>query len=197
MGDGEEKSYDFRVEDFMPERMALNIESSDIPLSGRDNVDYAIEGHYLYGSPAAGNTLNGNLVVQVARNAVESLPGYLFGNADDKRLEQNITLSDQTLDDKGEGHVTYETQWSDTRSPLNLVLIANLQESGGRPVTRRSVQRVWPADQLPAVHPLFVKSPKIDDYGSEKSDITLDADSLAEFNIAMISLTVKNRQLAN
>ncbi len=187
MGDGEEKSYDFRVEDFMPERMALNIESSDIPLSGRDNVDYAIEGHYLYGSPAAGNTLNGNLVVQVARNAVESLPGYLFGNADDKRLEQNITLSDQTLDDKGEGHVTYETQWSDTRSPLNLVLIANLQESGGRPVTRRSVQRVWPADQLPAVHPLFVKSPKIDDYGSEKSDITLDADSLAEFNIAMIS----------
>ncbi len=187
LGSGEEKSYDFRVEDFLPERMALNIKTSAEPLTTRDSADFAIEGHYLYGSPAAGNTLNGNLIVQVARNAVESLPGYLFGNSDDKRFEQNITLEDVKLDDKGEGHVTYESQWSESRSPLNLVLLASLQESGGRPVTRRSVQTVWPAEQLPAVHPLFVKSAQIDDYGSDKSDITLDADSIADFNIAMVS----------
>jgi uncharacterized protein YfaS (alpha-2-macroglobulin family) len=187
LGSGEEKSYDFRVEDFLPERMALNIKPSTEPLTSRDTADFAIEGHYLYGSPAAGNTLNGNLIIQVARNAVESLPGYLFGNAEDKRFEQNITLSDSTLNEKGEGHVTYESQWSESRSPLNLVLLASLQESGGRPVTRRSVQAVWPAEKLPAVHPLFVKSAQIDDYGADKSDITLDADSIADFNIAMIN----------
>ncbi len=135
LGSGEEKSYDFRVEDFLPERMALNIKQSAEPLTTRDSADFAIEGHYLYGSPAAGNTLNGNLIIQVARNAVESLPGYLFGNSEDKRFEQNITLEDAKLDDKGEGHVTYETQWSESHSPLNLVLLASLQESGGRPVT--------------------------------------------------------------
>lgn len=30
---------------------------------------------------------------------------------------------------------------------LTLVLLASLQESGGRPVTRRSVQAVWPAEK--------------------------------------------------
>lgn len=187
LGSGEEKSYDFRVRDFLPERMALNIKPSTEPLTTRDTADFAIRGHYLYGSPAAGNTLNGNLIIQVARNAVDSLPGYLFGNAEDKRFEQNITLSDSTLNEKGEVHVTYESQWSESRSPLNLVLLASLQESGGRPVTRRSVQAVWPAEKLPAVHPLFVKSAQIDDYGADKSDITLDADSIADFNIAMIN----------
>lgn len=186
LGDGEEKTYDFKVEDFLPERMALTIKNSPSPLTARDALNFDIEGHYLYGAPAAGNTLNGNLVVQVARTAVDSLPGYLFGNNDDKQFAQNITLEDQTLNDQGKGVVTYDSQWSETKSPLNVVLIANLQESGGRPVTRRSVQAVWPAENLPAIHPLFLKG-SVEDYRDDKADLSLDADSMAEFNLALVS----------
>ena len=186
LGDREEQTFDFKVEDFLPETMALIIKNHETPLTTRDALDYEIEGRYLYGAPAAGNTLNGNLIIKVARNAVENLPGYWFGNSDDQRFEQNITLSDQSLSDEGKGTVTYDSEWGDSKSPLNLTLIANLQESGGRPVTRRSVQAVWPAEQLPAIHPLFMKG-DIEDYRDDKADLSLDADSVAEFDLAMVS----------
>ncbi len=70
------------------------------------------------------------------------------------------------------------------RSPLRLILQASLLESGGRPVTRRVEQAIWPADALVGIRPQFgekavydyrtddtVSQPMVDENGNAGFDI--------------------------
>jgi uncharacterized protein YfaS (alpha-2-macroglobulin family) len=40
---------------------------------------------------------------------------------------------------------------------LQVILQASLLESGGRPVTRRAEQAIWPAPVLPGIRPQFAR----------------------------------------
>ncbi len=155
LGDGKPQLYDFQVEDFLPERMALELKGSDRPLAPDAPLDVAINGRYLYGAPASGNRLTGQLYVRPLREAVPALPGYQFGSITEEDLKQEVEVDDGVLDGNGELWLSIDSQWSRARSPLQLVLQASLQESGGRPITRRLTQPVWPADRLPGLRGLF------------------------------------------
>ncbi|MDH1265035.1 alpha-2-macroglobulin [Pseudomonas sp. GD03944] len=170
LGDGSPQLYEFSVEDFLPERLALELKGSDTPFHPSDDPRFAVTGRYLYGAPAAGNRLSGQVYVRPLRDAVASLPGYQFGSVTEDELSQDIELDEVQLDDQGKTTVALDSRWSDAKSPLKLILQASLRESGGRPITRRIVQPVWPADRLPGVRGLFD--------GEE-----VDADSLAEFDV--------------
>lgn len=89
-----------------------------------------------------------------------------------------------TLDEQGRGQVTTESQWKEVHSPLQLILQASLLESGGRPVTRRAEQAIWPAAELPGIRPQFaskavydyrtdttVNQPIVDENGNASFDI--------------------------
>ncbi|MGE8496481.1 MAG: alpha-2-macroglobulin family protein [Pseudomonas sp.] len=170
LGDGTPQLYEFSVEDFLPERLALELKGSDTPLRPSDNPRVEVTGRYLYGAPAAGNRLSGQLYVRPLREAVAALPGYQFGSVTEDELSQEIEFDEVLLDDQGKATMSVDSRWDETRSPLNLILQASLQESGGRPITRRILQPVWPADRLPGVRGLF-------------DDEQVDADSLAEFDV--------------
>lgn len=77
-GDNLLRSWDFHVEDFMPERMALNLTAQKTPLAPADEVKFSVVGYYLYGAPAIGNTLQGQLFLRPLRDAVAALPGFQF-----------------------------------------------------------------------------------------------------------------------
>lgn len=170
LGDGSPQLYEFLVEDFLPERMALELKGQEKPYAPADSAEFAVTGRYLYGAPAAGNRLTGQLYVRPLREAVASLPGYQFGDITEADLSQDQELNEVNLDDQGRAVLRPENRWGDAKSPLRLILQASLQESGGRPITRRIVQPVWPAERLPGLRGLFE--------GDE-----VDADSLAEFEI--------------
>ena len=155
LGDGKPQVYEFQVEDFLPERLALEIKGSDTALNPADNADFNINGRYLYGAPASGNRLTGQLYVRPLRDAVKALPGYQFGSITEEELSQDLDLEESTLDANGELSLEVESKWAQAKSPLQLILQASLQESGGRPITRRLVQPVWPADRLPGLRALF------------------------------------------
>ena len=173
LGDGSPQLYEFSVEDFLPERLALELKGSDTPLSPEQNVQFEVSGRYLYGAPAAGNRLSGQVYVRPLREAVASLPGYQFGSVTEQELSQDIELDEQTLDEQGLATIDLASRWAERKSPLQLTLQASLQESGGRPITRRLEQPVWPAKRLPGIRGLF-------------SDDTVDADSQAEFEILVV-----------
>lgn len=59
-GDNQPREWDFHVEDFMPERMALNLTPQNRPLAMDADVHFNVAGAYLYGAPASGNQLQGN-----------------------------------------------------------------------------------------------------------------------------------------
>ncbi|WNC09390.1 alpha-2-macroglobulin family protein [Pseudomonas coleopterorum] len=155
LGDGKPQVYEFQMEDFLPERLALDLKGQDTPIAPADTLDVDVTGRYLYGAPASGNQLSGQLYVRPLREAVPALPGFQFGSLTEGELSQDMELDETPLDAQGKANLAIDSRWSDAKSPLQLVLQASLQESGGRPITRRLVQPVWPADRLPGVRGMF------------------------------------------
>ncbi|QKE62231.1 alpha-2-macroglobulin family protein [Aquipseudomonas campi] len=170
VGSGHSQIYEFLVEDFLPERLALELKGSETPIAPSDEAQFQVEGRYLYGAPASGNRLTGQVYVRPLREAVKALPGYQFGSLTEEELSQDLELEETSLDAEGKTVIQVENRWAEAKSPLQLIVQASLQESGGRPITRRLVQPVWPAERLPGVRGLFE--------GEE-----VDGDSLVEFEL--------------
>ena len=186
-GDNQSRMWDFHVEDFMPERMALNLTSQETPLSPSDKVTFSVVGYYLYGAPANGNALQGQLYLRPLRDAVPSLPGFQFGNIAEENLSRSLDEVQLTLDETGRGDISTNSEWRETHSPLQVILQASLLESGGRPVTRRAEQAIWPADTLPGIRPQFaVKA--VYDYRTDTTvnQPIVDEDSNAAFEIVYV-----------
>ncbi|WP_442110047.1 alpha-2-macroglobulin family protein [Pseudomonas sp. NUPR-001] len=155
LGGGKKQVYEFLVEDFLPERLALELKGSETPLSPEETAEIAVNGRYLYGAPAAGNRLSGQAYLRPLREAVPALPGYQFGSITETELSQDLELDEVALDANGKTTLSIESKWSEARSPLQLTVQASLQESGGRPITRRLEQPIWPSTRLPGLRGLF------------------------------------------
>jgi len=182
-GDNQPRSWPFHVEDFLPERMALALSNSEQPLAPDASVTFDVEGRYLYGAPAAGNELQGQLFLRPAREAVAALPGYQFGDITEE-LKRSLDDVDEKLDENGKLQLNVESSWAESHSPLSLILQASLLETGGRPVTRRATQSIWPAPALPGIRPLF-NSESVYDYRTDRyrDEPTVPENGLAEFDV--------------
>ncbi|PNK69635.1 alpha-2-macroglobulin family protein [Hafnia paralvei] len=185
LGDNQPRYYAINVEDFMPERMALDVKPQSVaPLEMNQSVTFDVSGRYLYGAPADSNRLQGQLYLRPLTEAVADLPGYRFGLEPEESLRRTLDEVDTTLDAQGKASIKTESQWGDVKSPVRLIFQASLLESGGRPVTRRSEQNVWPAKTLSAIRPLFGKQ-EIYDYqtNSYRSQPMVDENSEASFDV--------------
>ena len=187
-GDNQLREWDFHVEDFMPERMALSLTPQTTPLAPADDVNFAVSGYYLYGAPASGNSLQGKLFLRPLRDAVAALPGFQFGDIAQDNTSRSLDEMSLTLDDKGRGAVTTASQWQETHSPLQVILQASLLESGGRPVTRRVSQAIWPAPELPGIRPQFA-SKAVYDY---RTDTTVNQPIVEENSQAAFDVVYSN-----
>ncbi|WP_374356071.1 MG2 domain-containing protein, partial [Chitinimonas sp.] len=166
--------YRFSVEEFLPERMKLDLASDKPRLTGQDGLSIDINGAYLYGAPAAGNRLLGTVEYARSRNPLAAkLPGYVFGSIDDDNIAKRLELEENSLDDNGQAQVDVDVAPARGRqSAINIRSTFSLLESGGRPVVR-SLERVWwPAPALLGVRPKFTR-----DYVPEGA--------LAEFDVVL------------
>jgi len=151
----------FGVEEFLPERMKLDLSSSlNAPLTAlKPDQPFHVEVHgsYLYGAPAAGNRLLG--LAEFSRNLnplAARYPGFEFGDANDASLHVRQQLDEQKLDESG--HTAFDIALdpaAGTHSPVTVRATLSLLESGGRPVVRNLERTIWPAAVLTAVRPLF------------------------------------------
>src|SRR5690606_19537163 len=92
----------FQVEEFLPERMKLRLESRQAVLSPGEPWRIDVQGDYLYGAPAAGNRLLASFQVRRDRYPLaEQWPGFLFGDADDDTLRHYEELPQGELDAQG------------------------------------------------------------------------------------------------
>jgi uncharacterized protein YfaS (alpha-2-macroglobulin family) len=184
LGDGNYRFYSFKVEDFLPEKMAIEVNKSAEPLAKTGDAVFDIYGKYLYGAPANGNRLIGELKTRPLRNAVESLKGFYFGSLREEGLDKYIKYVDTTLDSNGKAQIIAQNSWSGINSPINIVFEASLMESGGRPVTRTLTQAVFPSRELPAIKPNF-GTKKIYNYknGRYENEFSTNENSHAEFEI--------------
>ncbi|MFC1749828.1 MG2 domain-containing protein [Pseudomonadota bacterium] len=155
--------YQFKVEEFLPERMKLTLDDGvkrtrflDATANAEFNVP--VEGAYLYGAPAAKNRLSTILSVSQQRHPVEAHNEFFFGNVEEHSKPQRRDLSDIHLDENGLGNINIPNQWRNVRSPLDIHVVGSLYESGGRPVVRDLHYTTWPSDAMIGIRPQFEKN---------------------------------------
>jgi alpha-2-macroglobulin len=129
----------FLVDDFVPDRIEFDLTSSAKEIALGADVPVAVDGRYLYGAPAAGLSLEGEIVLKHTR-ARDAYKGYLFGLADEEASEAERLPLDglDVLDEQGKTsfdagltELAYTTQLTDAE------IVVRLKEGGGRAVERR------------------------------------------------------------
>ncbi|MEM5530082.1 alpha-2-macroglobulin [Gammaproteobacteria bacterium AS21] len=147
-------SYELQVEDFLPERMELELLAPEFSAL-TDALSVEVNGQYLYGAPAADNILQTQLVTNTAAHPFKNFKDYYFAKPQITEFNRRTTLEDQNLNDRGELEITAENFWQSAKTPMQLKVYASLLDSGGRPVSRAVSNYALPADQLVGIRPLF------------------------------------------
>ncbi len=129
-------STSFLVEDFVPERLELDVASGAGSLSQSQDAMISVYGKYLYGAPASGLTLEGEISVEPAKHRNEGLKGYHFGLEDEKFTPLRRPLADLPVTDK-EGKASIPIHLPPINrsfEPLAAKVVIRLREPSGRAV---------------------------------------------------------------
>lgn len=158
--DGKKHTYPIKVEEFLPEKLSLNLGGNPLQptvllAETTDTITLEADAQYLYGAPAAGNKISGMIVVRPIRHPFNQWQDYFFGLEQYREYNQRIELEESTLDDQGTFEINQSSEWHQTKSPLSVQFEISVHESGGRPLTRQRQFNLLPAKQLVGIRPLF------------------------------------------
>jgi uncharacterized protein YfaS (alpha-2-macroglobulin family) len=149
-------AFRFRVEEFLPERLKLELVSASERLRPGQALSLAVDAAYLYGAPAAGNRFSVSLAVANAAHPIATLPDFFFGDALAELPREPREVLDATLDAEGRWRGEIGEFIAGTPSgPVQVALQGSVYETGGRAVARNLVRTIWPAETLIGVRPLF------------------------------------------
>jgi len=147
----------FLVEDFVPERLELKLEAATSALSPEQPGIIKVAGRYLYGPPAAGLSVEGDLTVRASPREVPGFPGFKFGLADEQisPVRKALDKLPATSAD-GTAEVAVELPaLAKTGRPLEADVIIRLKESGGRTIERTVTLPVDMKRPRIGIRPLF------------------------------------------
>jgi len=149
-------AFRFRVEEFLPERLKLDLWSEQERLAPGEDLSLSVEAAYLFGAPAAGNRFTAKLAVARDEHPVAALPDFHFGDALLELPKDPQDAIDATLDDDGRLQQALDVLAGTTiTGPVKVVVQGSVFETGGRAVSRNLQRTIWPADALVGVRPLF------------------------------------------
>ncbi|PLK48501.1 alpha-2-macroglobulin [Uliginosibacterium sp. TH139] len=191
-----DKVWSFQVEEFLPERMKLQLRNDQPLLLGDADFKVAVQGDYLFGAPAAGNRLLGSVATERELNPLAAKwPNFIFGDFADDSRKRRAELDESALDEQGKASVEVPFDASGARSPLTVRASFSLLESGGRPVVRSIERTWWPAAQLIGVRPAFDRNVARESSPAEFELIRVGTDGkFAPLNEAAFRLYREDRQ---
>jgi uncharacterized protein YfaS (alpha-2-macroglobulin family) len=146
----------FRIEEFLPERLKLDLSTEQAVLKPGEPLKLAVEGDYLYGAPASGNRFTARLTLSADQHPVDSHKDFFFGDPTIDLPKEAKDVIDDKLDEHGKLEQDVEiAEAAKPTAPIAALLSGSVYETGGRTVTRTLKRTVWPADVLVGVRPLF------------------------------------------
>ncbi|CAG2086230.1 alpha-2-macroglobulin family protein [Xanthomonas arboricola pv. juglandis] len=167
-----------RVEEFLPERMKLDLDSTQKTLSAGQPFTLLANAAYLYGAPADGNRFTAKLAVSVEQHPLDSLPGWFFGDPTLELPREAKDVIDTTFG--SDGVLREDIALPAEARPVSTiaaVVSGSVYETGGRTVTRTVKRVLWPAKALVGVRPLFDDKDGTDANGTARFELTrVDAD---------------------
>ncbi|MFZ2158777.1 MAG: alpha-2-macroglobulin [Bradyrhizobium sp.] len=148
----------FLVEDYIPERIEFELTGKEKQIKAEVPVELKVAGRFLYGAPASGLQLEGDMLVAPAASGRPGYPGYQFGVADEETSSNERTPIENLPEADANGIATFPVSLakppSSTR-PQEAQIFIRMTEAGGRAVERKLVLPVQPATALIGVKPLF------------------------------------------
>lgn len=147
----------FMVEDYVPDRIEFDISSKDKLIKADKPVELKVDGHFLYGAPASGLQLEGDMLVAPAAER-PGYAGYQFGVADDASEGNERTPIEDLPEADANGVATFPVSLAKPPSatqPQEAQIFIRMTETGGRAVERKLVLPVAPAAAMIGVKPLF------------------------------------------
>lgn len=149
----------FMVEDYVPDRIEFDISSKAKAISADAPVEVKVDGHFLYGAPAARLSLEGDLLVAPA-DGRPGYAGYQFGVADTEATSNERTPLENLpeADDAGKATLSVALAKPPTSSrPQEAQIFVRMVEAGGRAVERKLTLPVAPKGNMIGVKPLFTE----------------------------------------
>ncbi|MBT2115887.1 alpha-2-macroglobulin family protein [Dyella sp. LX-66] len=150
------QAFPFHVEEFLPERLKLDLSSPQARLAPSEPLKLAVSSSYLYGAPADGNRVTAKLLVKPEVHPLPALADVFFGDPLVDLPKDAADVLDAKLD--AQGHLEQDIDLPDEVkpvAPLTATLSGSVYETGGRAVTRMLNRVYWPAPALTGVRPLF------------------------------------------
>ncbi|WP_119169096.1 alpha-2-macroglobulin family protein [Algihabitans albus] len=128
---------DFLVEDFVPQRLELSLESDRAALAPPETAEIELEGRWLFGAPAAGLAVQAEAVIDLDPEPFPDYGDWTFGLADEEVSPLRETLPAVRTDAEGESRIAVSLpRLPDSAGPLAARVTVSLFDAGGRPVTR-------------------------------------------------------------
>ena len=147
----------FMVEDYIPERIEFELSAKEKLIKAEVPVELKVDGHFLYGAPASGLQLEGDMLVAPSTGR-PGYPGYQFGVADEETASNERTPIENLPEADANGVATFPVKLAKpptSTRPQEAQIFIRMAESGGRAVERKLVLPVAPATSLIGVKPLF------------------------------------------
>lgn len=147
----------FLVEDFVPDRIEFDLSADRTEITAGEAANVTVDGRYLYGAPAAGLALEGEVTVSTVREW-NRYKGYWFGLADEQEGEATRTPLAGLPTVGEDGKATFPVvldQLPATTRLLNANVTVRMRETGGRAVERMLDLAVKPQGDLIGIAPRF------------------------------------------
>jgi alpha-2-macroglobulin len=147
----------FMVEDYVPDRIEFDLTSKDRLIKAEAPVELKVDGHFLYGAPASGLQLEGDMLVAPASER-PGFAGYQFGVADEETTSNERTPIENLPEADANGVATFPVALAKppaSTRPQEAQIFIRMAEAGGRAVERKLVLPVAPSAAMIGVKPLF------------------------------------------
>src|SRR5947208_270295 len=129
-------STEFRVEDFVPPQLKLELSAADKPVRPGEPFPVAATARYYYGAPGAGLAVEAQATIALDEHPYPNEPGFNFGLASEEFAGDRKDLDAAATDDAGQSSMTLElADLPDLTKPLAATIRVSVFEPSGRAVS--------------------------------------------------------------
>ena len=134
--DGEAGALSFSVEDFAPQRLAVDTAGNEkVPVRAGETRNVGVTARFLYGAIGAGLQTQGEARLAADPNPFPAFKDYRWGDEKDGFQEKFLELGSSVTDGNGVAILAVNAaEAGETAVPLKATVTASVFEPGGRPV---------------------------------------------------------------
>lgn len=147
----------FMVEDYVADRIEFTLSSKAKAIDPEVPAELEVDGRFLYGAPASGLALEGDMLVAPAADR-PGFAGYKFGVADEAASSNERTPLENLPEVDANGKATFPVSLSKppaSTRPQEAQIFVRMVETGGRAVERKLTLPIAPKVAMIGVKPLF------------------------------------------